>query len=119
MITSRKLAITALMLGMSALAGCGATGGKNAAVDDARLAAGEPDGANWLSYGRTYDEQRFSPLTQVSDTNVGQLGLAWSADLDTQRGQEATPIEVDGVLYTTTAWSMVKAYDATTGKKLW
>jgi quinohemoprotein ethanol dehydrogenase len=105
---------------LTALAGCGAQqGGKNAAVDDARLIAGEPDGANWLSYGRTMDEQRFSPLTLVSDTNVKDLGLAWSADFDTARGQEATPIVVDGILYTSTAWSMVKAYDATNGKLLW
>jgi alcohol dehydrogenase (cytochrome c)/quinohemoprotein ethanol dehydrogenase len=116
---SRAIVLAGLMFGAATLGGCGAGGGKNAAVDDARLLAGEPDGANWLSYGRTYDEQRFSPLTQVSDGNVGQLGLEWSADLDTQRGQEATPIVVDGVLYTTTAWSMVKAYDAATGKKLW
>ena len=103
----------------SALAACGTTGGKNAAVDDAMLLAGSPDGANWLSYGRTYDEQRFSPLTQVSDSNVGQLGLEWSSDLDTARGQEATPIVVDGVMYVSTAWSMVKAFDAATGKPLW
>lgn len=94
-------------------------GGKLAAVDDARLINGDPDGANWLSYGRTMDEQRFSPLAEVNDKSVGGLGLQWSADLDTQRGQEATPIVVDGVLYTTTAWSMVKAYDAATGKLLW
>ncbi len=104
---------------VSALAACGTTGGKNAAVDDAMLLAGSPDGANWLSYGRTYDEQRFSPLTQVSDSNVGQLGLEWSSDLDTARGQEATPIVVDGVMYVSTAWSMVKAFDAATGKPLW
>ncbi len=110
------IAITALV----ALSACGGKpGGKNAAVDDARLAAGEPDGANWLSYGRTMDEQRFSPLTQVSDSNVSQLGLAWSSDMDTARGQEATPIVVDGVMYVSTAWSMVKAYDAVTGKLLW
>ncbi len=118
--TSRSILITSLTLGMAVLTGCGAgAGGKNAAVDDARLAAGEPDGANWLSYGRTMDEQRFSPLTQVSDSNVGQLGLSWSADMDTARGQEATPVVVDGVMYVSTAWSMVKAYDATTGKQLW
>ncbi len=90
-----------------------------AAVDDARLRAGAPDGADWLSYGRTYDEQRFSPLTQVTDANVARLGLAWSSDLDTARGQEATPIVVDGVMYVSTAWSMVKAFDAATGRKLW
>ena len=77
------------------------------------------DGADWLSYGRTYDEQRFSPLTSINDRNVAQLGLAWSADLDTARGQEATPIVADGVLYISTAWSKVNAYDAATGKPLW
>jgi quinohemoprotein ethanol dehydrogenase len=111
--------VTGLALAALALGGCGKDGGKSAAVDDARLLAGEPDGANWLSYGRTYDEQRFSPLTLVSDSNVSQLGLEWSSDLDTARGQEATPIVVDGVMYISTAWSMVKAYDAATGKKLW
>jgi quinohemoprotein ethanol dehydrogenase len=108
------------LFSMSALTGCGdGAGGKNAAVDDVRLVAGDADGANWLSYGRTYDEQRFSPLTQVSDSNVTQLGLSWSADMDTSRGQEATPIVVDGILYVSTAWSMVKAYDGATGKLLW
>ncbi len=110
----------AVLLSLSALTACGGSiGGKNAAVDDARLLAGDADGANWLSYGRTYDEQRFSPLAQVSDANVSQLGLEWSSDMDTARGQEATPIVVDGVMYVSTAWSMVKAYDAATGKPLW
>jgi len=77
------------------------------------------DGANWLSYGRTYDEQRHSPLTQITAENVGQLGLAWSADMDTARGQEATPLVIDGKIYLTTAWSKAKAYDALTGKVLW
>ena len=88
-------------------------------VDDERLRAAADDGANWLSYGRTQDEQRFSPLTTIDDGNVGKLGLAWWSDLDTARGQEATPIVVDGVLYVSTAWSMVKAFDAATGKPLW
>jgi quinohemoprotein ethanol dehydrogenase len=105
---------------LAALTGCGAKpGGKGAAVDETRLLKADGDADNWLSYGRTYDEQRFSPLTDVSATNVGQLGLEWSADLDTARGQEATPIVVDGIMYVSTAWSMVKAYDATNGKLLW
>ena len=86
-------------------------------VTDALIAKADP--AEWLSYGRDYAEQRFSPLTQISDANVGQLGLAWSADLDTARGQEATPLMHGGVLYTSTAWSMVKAYDAKTGALKW
>jgi alcohol dehydrogenase (cytochrome c)/quinohemoprotein ethanol dehydrogenase len=48
-----------------------------------------------------------------------RLGLAWFADLDTSRGQEATPIVIDGNLYTSTAWSMVKAYDGRTGRLIW
>ena len=118
--TSRSFLLgSAIVVAAVALAGCAQKGGKLANVDDERLVAGSPDGADWLSYGRTMDEQRFSPLTQVNDQNVGQLGLAWSSDLDTARGQEATPIVVDGIMYVSTAWSMVKAYDATNGKKLW
>ena len=93
-----------------------------AAVDDARLRKASQDGqdaANWLSHGRTYDEQRHSPLKQIDVTNVNTLGLAWSYDLDTDRGQEATPLVVDGVMYSTSAWSKVQALDAATGKLLW
>lgn len=85
---------------------------------EALLNAGE-DGANWITYGRTYDEQRFSPLDQINTANVGELGLAWFADMDTARGQEATPLVIDGKLYLTTAWSKVKAYDGVTGALLW
>jgi alcohol dehydrogenase (cytochrome c)/quinohemoprotein ethanol dehydrogenase len=79
----------------------------------------KPDASEWLSVGRTYDEQRFSPLTQIDTTSVGKLGLAWFANFETNRGQEATPLAIDGVLYVSTAWSKVKAYDARTGKLLW
>jgi quinohemoprotein ethanol dehydrogenase len=94
-----------------ALAGCGR------GVDGARIAAPAP--GEWLSYGRTYDEQRFSPLDQINTETVKDLGLAWWAEFDTDRGQEATPLVVDGVLYTTTAWSKVFAFDAATGEKKW
>jgi PQQ-dependent dehydrogenase (methanol/ethanol family) len=77
------------------------------------------DATQWTSVGRTSDEQRFSPLTQINKNNVTRLGLAWFADFDTNRGQEATPLAIDGVLYVSTAWSKVKAYDARTGRLLW
>jgi quinohemoprotein ethanol dehydrogenase len=111
----KLLALAALL----PLAACGTKPSPPATegVTDAMIAAA-PEG-EWLSYGRDYAEQRFSPLTQISDANVGQLGLAWSADLDTARGQEATPLMHDGVLYITTAWSHVKAYDAKTGAVKW
>ena len=98
------------------VAACQKTGGAN--VDGARIAAADGN-TEWVSYGKGYSEQRFSPLDKVSTANVGQLGLAWYAQFDTDRGQEATPLMVDGVLYTTTAWSKVYAFDAATGKPKW
>jgi PQQ-dependent dehydrogenase (methanol/ethanol family) len=90
-----------------------------AAVNTSRLLAADVEPGQWLSHGRTYNEQRFSPLNQINTDTVGKLGLAWFADLDSRRGQEATPLVADGVLYVSTAWSKVKAFDATTGKPLW
>ena len=110
---SRMVAASALALAAGAVAQSGAIAGVTEAMLR-NVPAGE-----WLSYGRDYAEQRFSPLKQVNEYNVDQLGLAWFADMDTARGQEATPLVHDGVLYVTTAWSMVKAYDAKTGKPLW
>src|SRR5262245_22946975 len=70
-----------------------------AAVDAARMVHADDEAGNWMSYGRTYSEQRFSPLKLINDQNVGQLGLVWYIDLETRRGQEATPLVVDGVMY--------------------
>ena len=82
-------------------------------------AASEPQSADWAMVGRTLDEQRFSPLTQINDRNVSQLGLAWYADIQTERGMEGTPLEIGGVLYNVQPWNIVTAYDATNGKVLW
>jgi quinohemoprotein ethanol dehydrogenase len=70
-------------------------------------------------YGRTNDEQRFSPLNQVNEQNVSKLGLIWSHEFGTTRGLEATPLVVNGVIYTTGEWSVVYAIDARTGRLLW
>ena len=90
-----------------------------AAVDSERLVAADSEPGNWMSYGRTYSEQRYSRLKQVNDTSVENLGLAWYFDLDTERGIEATSIVVDGVMYLTSAWSIVYALDAASGEQLW
>jgi len=90
-----------------------------ASVTNDRLLHAASDVDNWLTHGRTYAEQRFSPLAQVNADNVAGLRLAWYYDLDTNRGQEATPLVVDGVMYTTSAWSKVFALDAATGRLLW
>ncbi len=88
-------------------------------VDGARIAAADADPDNWLSHGRDYGEQRFSPLDDIRRDNVADLGLAWSFDFGTERGLEATPLAVDGVLYTTATWSVVYAFNAATGEPLW
>jgi quinohemoprotein ethanol dehydrogenase len=111
-----KLAIALLFA--TSLAACQKPAAGPHSVDAARLQAADSNG-EWLSYGKGYSEQRFSPLDKVDTKTVPQLGLAWYAQFDTDRGQEATPLMVDGVLYTTTAWSKVFAFDAATGKPLW
>ena len=113
-----------IVLGVLALlAGCG--GGDRVAtttgvgkIDGAYLTSGG-DGSDWAAAGYNYQEQRFSPLRQVNAGNVGQLGLAWHADMPDARGHEATPIAIDGKLFVTGPWSKVFAFDAVTGKPLW
>ena len=84
-----------------------------------RIVNADAEPQNWLTTGRNYAETRFSPLTEINETNAHAVGLVWFYDLDTQRGQEATPLAVDGVVYTTSAWSKVQAFDPVTGKLLW
>jgi PQQ-dependent dehydrogenase (methanol/ethanol family) len=112
---SGRLAAIALGATSLAIAGCGKSG--PAAVDGKAIVKAAP--GEWLSYGRTYDEQRFSPLTSINKDTASRLGLAWETTFDTDRGQEATPVVSGGVLYVTTAWSKVFAFDAKTGAKLW
>jgi len=88
-------------------------------VTDTRIIHADEQPENWLTYGRTYSEQRFSTLKQIDEANARHLGLAWYLDLDTNRGQEATPLVVNGVMYFTTAWSKVFAVNAATGYVLW
>ncbi|MBL8208267.1 MAG: PQQ-binding-like beta-propeller repeat protein [Blastocatellia bacterium] len=88
-------------------------------IDDKVLKQVESRAGDWLSYGRNYAETRFSPLNKINAANIKQLGLAWSYETNTNRGLEATPIVVDGVMYTTGSWSVVFALDAKTGQQLW
>ena len=83
--------------------------------------ADQPQNAGqWLSYGRDFSEQRFSPLTQINASNVSQLSLAWFGDLSERGGSyETTPLVVDGRIYVTSPWSKVYAFDAKSGKRLW
>jgi quinohemoprotein ethanol dehydrogenase len=114
-----RQAVVALILCFAGVTEPANAQGSAANVDAARITRADQDSANWMTYGRTYSEQRFSPLARIMADNTKQLGLAWYAELDTNRGQEATPLVIDGVLYVSTAWSMVKAYNAKTGTLLW
>jgi quinohemoprotein ethanol dehydrogenase len=93
------------------------TAGAELNTDRIIAAASTPE--EWLSYGGGYEEQRHSLLDQITPENVGDLDVAWTYDLDTSRGVEATPIVVDGVMYVTGAWSVLYAIDARTGEELW
>jgi quinohemoprotein ethanol dehydrogenase len=84
-----------------------------------RLVAAPSDGEHWLAHGRDLNETRFSPLDQITTTNVQDLGLAWSYDFPDTRGLEGTPLVADGVMYVTGNWSVVHALDAASGKVIW
>src|SRR5947207_1206007 len=89
-------------------------------VDDPALRNAGKTGEEWLTYGLTPGETRYSPLKQIDTTNVSRLGLAWSYDVGTGGGnQEATPLFWNGTLYGITNWSIVFAVDARTGKERW
>nr|WP_314141866.1 glucose/quinate/shikimate family membrane-bound PQQ-dependent dehydrogenase [Buttiauxella noackiae] len=85
-----------------------------------------PD-ADWPAYGRNQEGQRYSPLKQINDKNVGQLKEAWSFQTGdvkrpTDPGEitnEVTPIKIRDTLYLCTAHQQLFALDATTGKQKW
>lgn len=107
-----------LLLGVLALALSAMASGA-AHVDQWRADGAAADQDNWLLHGRDYGEQRFSPLDQINAATVGQLGLAWAHDANSNRGLEATPLVIDGVMYVTGTWSVVMALDAVTGRTIW
>jgi len=119
------LAVVACAAFPLALGGVFAAGAEESAarpagdVDDARLRAAPGDAGGWIAHGRTWSEERFSPAKQIDAENVGRLDVRWTYDTGTTRGLEATPLVVDGVMYTTLSWSTVVALDARTGEERW
>jgi quinohemoprotein ethanol dehydrogenase len=93
-------------------------------IDSERLLGRDDQPENWLTLGGNYQMQHYSPLSKINQENVSQLGFAWEYDASSrrgrvQRGQEATPIVVDGIMYTSGPWGTVYALDAKTGAELW
>ena len=121
----RAICLSAVLL--AALSGCGNSENASAASDTklpanvtaARLTKAASEPSQWMTYGGNYEEHRFSGLEQINATNVKDLGLVWFADYDTNLQQTGTPLYIDGVIYVSTAWSKVYAFEARTGKQLW
>ena len=97
----------------------GDTAGPAANVTAERLVHAADEPGQWMTYGGTYSEQRFSPLRQIDASTVSRLGLQWFADYETNQDQHGSPLYVDGVIYVSTARNVVYAYDAKSGAQLW
>lgn len=116
--TTRSRVLAAMLL--AALVAAGTTAAAQQPVTDVRLRTVGETGDDWLSYGLTPEETRYSPLDQIDESNVGNLGLSWSYDVGPGGGnQEATLLEWNNTLYGITNWSVVFAVDARTGEELW
>ncbi|HEY2658584.1 MAG TPA: PQQ-dependent dehydrogenase, methanol/ethanol family [Caulobacteraceae bacterium] len=107
------LALFAALLG---LAGCRKGPGQ---IDRARLLAATRHPEQWLTTGGDFGKTHFSGLIGINASTVARLGYAWGFGTDTDRGLEATPIVVDGVMYTSGVAGRVYALDARTGKLVW
>jgi quinohemoprotein ethanol dehydrogenase len=114
----RSLLVGSLSLAALSL-GCAKESHGPGDVTAERLAHADQAPGNWYTLGRDARQDYFSPLTSIDAANVGRLGFAWAYDLGTARGQEATPIVVDGVMYTSGSVGIVYAIDAATGKEIW
>jgi quinohemoprotein ethanol dehydrogenase len=88
-------------------------------VTEERVLAEAANGANWFLKGGNFRGEHFSPLREIDDKTVTDLGLAWSTDLPVPDGISATPVVVDGIIYLSGAWSLVFAVDGKSGKLLW
>ncbi|MEP6963474.1 MAG: PQQ-binding-like beta-propeller repeat protein, partial [Acidobacteriota bacterium] len=77
-----------------------------------------PSPNDWLSFSRTYDDQRFSPLNQINTQNIAQLRMAWVRGMPSGT-VESTPIIRGGVMYIMTSTGGVQALNATNGDLIW
>ena len=79
---------------------------------------------NWLNFGNTVDQNRYSSLTQITTDNVSQLGRLFTFDLNKvvpgiKKGQQSYPIVVDGTIYVTSGDDQVFAVNGTSGALVW
>lgn len=92
---------------------------RSADIDDQRLQSAASNRAEWLSYGRDYSQQRFSPLDQINTKNAPRLVPKWIYQTGAAATFSTTPLVADGVMYLTAPFSHVIAVDAKTGREIW
>jgi len=109
----------ALAQGVAAGLSGGQIAKATAAVNTRTIVMNAASSKDWPAVGLDYGETRYSRLTQINADNVKNLGLAWTFDLHSTRGVEATPVVVDGIMYITAPWSIVHAIDVRTGQEIW
>lgn len=118
---SLRSAALALLGSASLVAGALALNGCTQAVADTpdNLLVAPAAGDEWRFTGGDFAGTWYSTLSDINPGNVAQLGYAWSYEMGTERGQEASPLVIDGVMYTSGVWGNVYALDAATGKLIW
>jgi len=89
------------------------------AVEQQELLEAQGNNSNWLMYGRTYDSNRYSALSQIDKKNVSKLIPVWSFQTGVLDGFECTPLVIDGIMYITTPWNHAYAIDCLSGSQLW
>ena len=75
--------------------------------------------SQWPSFGRDYFNQRFSPSTQINNSNVSKLAPKWTYSSGVKATFQATPIVVNGIMYVSLPFNGVVALDASSGKEIW
>ncbi|MBU2678305.1 MAG: PQQ-dependent dehydrogenase, methanol/ethanol family, partial [Gammaproteobacteria bacterium] len=114
-----RSAAACLLVFLASLILCGGDSLAAGDVTEARVLAEAGDGQNWLVKGGNFRGEHFSPLADINEKTVADLGLEWARDLPVPDGISATPIVVDGVIYLSGAYSLVFAIDAANGEMLW
>lgn len=113
-----RAASTGLLLALAASLACPGATPSHLNAGDAQL-ADETQDYDWLAYGRTHNERRFSPLSQINERNVARLKPDWYLDLPNDVGLVSTPLVIDGVMYFVGTLNVVRAVDAASGKLIW
>src|SRR5690606_18210772 len=94
-------------------------GAKIGHVTERRLMNADSEPGSWFTGGRDYKQSYYSPLDDIDKENVGRMGFAWHFDIDFETAFQATPVVVDGMMFTSGNKGNVYALDASSGALRW